>query len=54
MKISIVEIHPPPNFQAAAPASNPLNGPSIENPPRDIETVNYCLRVFGKLSAKLT
>ncbi len=33
MKIRIVEIHPPPNFQAAAPASSPRNGPSISYPP---------------------
>jgi len=30
MKIKMVEMHPPPNFHAAAPASNPLNGPSID------------------------
>ena len=29
MKIRIVEIQPPPNFQAAAPASMLRNGPSI-------------------------
>lgn len=29
MKINIVEMQPPPNFHAAAPASNPLSGPSI-------------------------
>jgi len=26
----MVEMHPPPNFHAAAPASIPLNGPSID------------------------
>jgi hypothetical protein len=30
MKIKMVEMHPPPNFHAAAPASIPLNGPSID------------------------
>jgi hypothetical protein len=29
MKIRMVEIQPPPNFHAAAPASIPLNGPCI-------------------------
>ena len=32
MKIKIVEMQPPPNFHAAAPASIPLNGPSIYPP----------------------
>jgi hypothetical protein len=29
MKIRIVEIHPPPSFHAATPASIPRNGPSM-------------------------
>ena len=29
MKIRIVEMHPPPNFHAAAPAKIPRRGPSI-------------------------
>ena len=35
----MVEMHPPPNFHAAAPASIPLSGPSIDYLPRDIETL---------------
>jgi hypothetical protein len=33
MKMRTVEMQPPPNFQAAAPAKIPLSGPSILNPP---------------------
>lgn len=47
----MVEIHPPPNFHAAAPASIPLNGPSIDYLPRDIETLQIDLSSLGKLSA---
>jgi hypothetical protein len=32
MKIRMVEMHPPPNFQAAAPANNPRNGPCMYFP----------------------
>jgi hypothetical protein len=34
-----MEMHPPPNFHAAAPASIPLSGPSIDTLLGDIETV---------------
>src|ERR1041385_663712 len=37
MKITIVERHPPPNHQAAAPARHPRPGPSI-SPPASIDT----------------
>ena len=32
MKIKMVEMQPPPNFQAAAPARIPLNGPCMISP----------------------
>jgi len=47
----MVEMHPPPNFHAAAPASIPLNGPSIEPLLGDIETLSTFLHVLGKLNA---
>jgi hypothetical protein len=48
-------MHPPPNFHAAAPASSPLNGPSIDYPPpRDIETVKELRQALGNISANLT
>ncbi len=39
MKITIVEMHPPPNFQAAAPAKIPRNGPCILRLPRRYRSI---------------
>ena len=50
----MVEMHPPPNFHAAAPASIPLNGPSIDFLPGDIETLKTYVAFLGKLSAKIS
>jgi hypothetical protein len=33
MKMMTVEMHPPPNFQAAAPANSPRKGPCIDEIP---------------------
>lgn len=36
MKTNIVEMQPPPNFQAAAPANNPRKGPCMFVPPLSV------------------
>lgn len=52
MKIRIVEIHPPPSFQAATPASIPLNGPSMFVPSSFYFQTWYLLSAdYGNLDA---
>ena len=55
MKISMVEIHPPPNFHAAAPARIPLSGPSIHVSPWLIsEHKTNFISLNGKIGANLS
>jgi hypothetical protein len=53
MKMRIVEISPPPNFQAAAPASAPLKRSFISYPPvrSFTETKSFTITMFDFDSA---